>query len=263
MKHNIKVIFVDIDCTIFDHSTPPSRFDMESIDALKEAQRNGIKVYLCTARPYHSVKQIDLLDFFTPDGLIGANGGIVFANDKIIYEPLVPTDIFESLCDIANSFNVNVEGIRARDCFLINDNLNSVKKLFATYPEDIPNVEDYHNQKVIGACLFAYKDLDEKIRPLLPKDFYYFRYHDHGVDVALIPHYKGDGVRIALRHLGFSKDEAMAIGDDDQDIDMFKEVKYSIAMGNAKENVKEAATYITESVTNHGVKKVLEEYHLI
>ena len=84
VKANIDIIFVDIDWTILDHSLSPKVFDLESIDALKKAQAQGVKVFLCSARPYHSVSQIGLYDIFTPDGSILCNGGLIIDKNKTI-----------------------------------------------------------------------------------------------------------------------------------------------------------------------------------
>ena len=260
MKNNdIKIIFVDIDCTLLDHSVKPSRFDKSSIRYLAKLHKKGILIFFCTARPYHSVKRIKILDLIKPDGMILANGGMIIYKDEIIYAPYMDKKEFEKLCELANKYKVNVEGIRPYDCFLINNELDAVKNLFLTYPEDIPNIEDYHNQEVIGATLFAPKELDEVIRKEFPKDFYYYRYHECGVDIASIPHIKGEGVKYVLNHLNINKDYAVAIGDDLQDIPMLNEVKYGVAMGNAKEEVKKEATHIAPHVNKHGVKKILKK----
>ena len=259
MKSEIKIIFVDIDWTLLNHKYKPGKYDMSSIRALKRVQKKGIKVFICTARPYHSVNQIHFFDYFKPDGMILANGGLILNGDKIIYEPKMNQQEFEDLCKLAESLHVNLEFIRPFDAFLIAPEDDAVHKLFATYPENIPEVRDYHNQEVIGCTLFAPRELDEKIRPNFPKDFYYFRYHDYGVDIASIPHIKGDSVKIVLDYLNIDKEYAMAIGDDDQDISMFNEVKHGIAMGNAKENVKQAASFITKDIDHHGVRFALRK----
>lgn len=110
--------------------------------------------------------------------------------------------------------------------------------------------------------MFAYKDLDEQILPQIPKSYYYFRYHDYGVDAAEIPHIKGDTIKIVLDKLHISRDRAMAIGDDLADISMFEQVKYGVAMANGKDEVIEAATHVTASVSDHGVKKIIESHVL-
>ena len=54
----------------------------------------------------------------------------------------------------------------------------------------------------------------------------------------------------------------MAIGDDDNDIDMLEAAGAGVAMGNAKDHVKAAADYITESNDNNGAALALEKYFL-
>jgi hydroxymethylpyrimidine pyrophosphatase-like HAD family hydrolase len=44
---------------------------------------------------------------------------------------------------------------------------------------------------------------------------------------------------------------------------MLKFTKIGIAMGNANENVKEIADYITEDVDNNGIEKALLHFGLI
>lgn len=259
MNNEIKIIFVDIDWTLLNHRYIPGRFDKKSIKALKKVQQKGIKVFLCTARPYHSVDQIKILDLLKPDGMILANGGLIIINNQIIYESVMDKTQFDSLCDIANKYQINLEGIRTNDAFLINNNLKEVKELFKTYPENMPPIISDNKKDILGCSLFAYKDLDEQIKKELPRGIYYYRYHDYGVDISSIPHIKGDAIKKVLMHLNTSSENAMAIGDDEGDISMFEVVKYGVAMGNAKENVKQKASIITKDISKHGVYYILKK----
>ena len=257
--NEIKIIFVDIDWTILDHSSFPSVYDYESLDALKEAQKQGIKVFINTARPYHSVMQIKFFDYFQPDGMILSNGGLVIYNDEVLYASYIKIRDFESICDLAKQNNLCLEGIRLYDCFIIKEIDDAGKALFATYPEDVPPVEDYHNQKTIGICLFAPEKYDELFKNNLPDDFFYFRYHDFGVDIAPNPHDKGEAIDIVLDKLKISKENAMAIGDDIVDISMFNHVRYGVAMGNGKQEVIDNATHVAKHIQEHGVKEMLKD----
>lgn len=257
--NDIKIIFVDIDWTILDHSSFPSVYDYESLDALKEAQKQGIKVFINTARPYHSVMQIKFFDYFQPDGMILSNGGLVIYNDEVLYASYIKIRDFESICDLAKQNNLCLEGIRLYDCFIIKEIDDAGKALFATYPEDVPPVEDYHNQKTIGICLFAPEKYDELFKNNLPDDFFYFRYHDFGVDIAPNPHDKGEAIDIVLDKLKISKENAMAIGDDIVDISMFNHVRYGVAMGNGKQEVIDNATHVAKHIQEHGVKEMLKD----
>ena len=50
----------------------------------------------------------------------------------------------------------------------------------------------------------------------------------------------------------------MAIGDHINDIDMFNAVGYKVAMGNAWDELKEQADFVTKTNDDDGVKYALE-----
>jgi len=73
---------------------------------------------------------------------------------------------------------------------------------------------------------------------------------------------KSEGLHILCRHFDIAPGEVVAIGDDDNDIDMLEAAGAGVAMGNAKDHVKAAADYITESNDNNGAALALEKYFL-
>ena len=213
-----------------------------------------MKVFINTARPYHSVEQIKLLDYFVPDGMILCNGGLILYEDKVLYSSDIEVEVFERLSELALSNGLSLQGIRLHDSFMIAEENDAVRSLFTTFPEDMPPVEDYHNQKTVGICLFAPKEYDELFLNDIPKNYIYFRYHDFGVDVAPGPHDKGEAIKVVLDKLNIAKDNAMAIGDDIVDISMFNNVRYGVAMGNGKQEVIDSATHVAKHIDDHGVK---------
>ena len=64
------------------------------------------------------------------------------------------------------------------------------------------------------------------------------------------------------KHLGLNKDNVMTLGDAGNDLHMIKYAGLGIAMGNAFDEVKEAADYITDSNDNDGVAKAIEKFIL-
>ena len=259
MQNKVKIIFVDIDWTILDHSKIPAEFDLKSIKALQNCQKNGIKVFLCSARPYHSIDQVKILDLITPNGIICSNGGLIIYDSKIIYRTYIPQEEFNKLCELANKYGANVEGIRPYDCFIINENYDDIKAVHATYPEEMPKIEDYHNQDILGIGLFCKENLDEMFIEALPNLKYYFRFHPNGVDIANEIHDKGESVKFVLDYLKINKSQSASFGDDLQDMSMFEQTQYSFAMGNAKDEVKKAAKYITKHVSESGVAHALNK----
>ena len=66
------------------------------------------------------------------------------------------------------------------------------------------------------------------------------------------------GIRNILHLYNINRDEIITIGDNYNDIDMFSFSKTSIAMGNAPDEVKKYATFVTDSNNNEGIRKALE-----
>lgn len=73
---------------------------------------------------------------------------------------------------------------------------------------------------------------------------------------------KGVGILELGRRLGISREEIMACGDGDNDLEMLKAVGVGVAMGNADEAVKAAADYVTDTNEEEGVAKAVEKFAL-
>lgn len=74
---------------------------------------------------------------------------------------------------------------------------------------------------------------------------------------------KGISKGNSLSKLGFDMDEIIAFGDSVNDIDMLKSAGIGVAMGNALEEVKQVADYITKSNDEDGIYYALKEFGII
>ena len=70
---------------------------------------------------------------------------------------------------------------------------------------------------------------------------------------------KAHGLAMIARDLGIKPEEIIAIGDSHNDIGMLQFAGLGVAMGNADEEVKQVARYVTRSNAEDGVAFVLEE----
>ena len=74
----------------------------------------------------------------------------------------------------------------------------------------------------------------------------------------VLPHTtKGSAVEALAIHWGFSPDEVMTLGDSENDLSMLRFAGASVAMGNGKPNIKEAAHYVTADNNHHGAAKAI------
>lgn len=258
---DIKIIFVDIDWTLYDHKA--KKWDTKSIKALKKCQKRGYKVVVNTARPYHSAKQFGVFDMFKPDGYIVCNGGLVVMDDKIIYQNKLSKEDLYKVCEVVLARGRTMECFTKDDAFLIAPENEYVHRVFDIYYEDMPEVRDYHNQEVIACAYFGPVTDDHDMKKSIPSHLHYSRYTDSGVDISTMPHLKGDGVDALLAHLNIDKKHTISFGDDYGDIHMFEHTGIGVAMGNGKAEVKQAATFVSKEVWNHGVYYGLKQFKLI
>ncbi|MGG3448958.1 HAD family hydrolase [Domibacillus aminovorans] len=70
---------------------------------------------------------------------------------------------------------------------------------------------------------------------------------------------KGLALEAFLSSKGLSMNDALAVGDNYNDLSMLERVKYSYAMGNAHENIKRACRFETAGNNENGVAQAIED----
>lgn len=73
---------------------------------------------------------------------------------------------------------------------------------------------------------------------------------------------KGQGLAYLARHLGIPREEVMAIGDYDNDVDMVKWAGWGVAMGNASPRLLAVADEVVPSLQEDGAAVAIERYIL-
>lgn len=71
---------------------------------------------------------------------------------------------------------------------------------------------------------------------------------------------KGQALKELLERLDIEIDDVMAIGDNKNDLAMLKIVPYSVAMGNAKDEIKEVCKYVTKNNDESGVAYAINNF---
>lgn len=80
----------------------------------------------------------------------------------------------------------------------------------------------------------------------------------YGYHITLQGVDKGRGVGEALKYIGIEPEDCVAIGDSQTDIPMFKMCGYSIAVGNAGDDVKAQAKFSTSAENGEGAIEAIE-----
>ena len=89
------------------------------------------------------------------------------------------------------------------------------------------------------------------------------RWHPLFTDISPLGGTKQNGIDQFLQHYNIDLSETMAFGDGGNDIQMLEHVAIAIAMGNANDEVKNIADYVTDDVEHDGIMKALQHFQLI
>ena len=256
MKNKYQIVFIDIDWTILDHNIHD--WDYESLKAIKKIQDMGVQIVFVTARSYPSVRGTGLFKFITPNAIITNNGGLTFINDEILYKNVYPEEITKKVLEVANKHQVVLQFATLKDRYFTSEPNDYVRQYYAVYYEEWPLVKRDLVSDVSEITAFIPSEYDDVLIKELPKEVMYNRYDSLGVNIGFYNNKKGDAIIKLLKHFNISNENAIAIGDSEDDISMFNEVGFSVAMGNSKsDSVKEKATIVTDTISNHGVASII------
>jgi len=89
------------------------------------------------------------------------------------------------------------------------------------------------------------------------------RWHPDFLDVLPKGGGKDVGMQVIMDHLGITRDEVMAFGDGGNDLPMLIHAGIGVAMGNAEDEVKAHADYITDHVDEDGLVNALHHFGLL
>jgi len=264
-----KLMAVDLDGTLLDEEKKISERCRENVRRLKEM---GKKFVLATGRPMRGIlSYIETLDLSDEnDYVVIYNGALVLntKGDKILYNQPVSLDSYKELYELSKRFGVNIHALANEKVLTPKYNpYTEIESAFNHIPIIEGPVDEVDPSTNIIKVMFV--DEPEKLDsviPLLPgwvKEKYsilrsapiFLEFLDKNVN-------KGVGVSIIANELGIKPEEVICIGDAGNDIAMIKYAGLGVAMGNATEEVKAAADYVTAANTEDGVAKVIEKFML-
>ena len=267
------VLFLDVDGTLVDyHDELPA----SAADAVRAARAAGHLVFLCTGRARAEVQQ-DLWDLGV-DGLIGGNGNYIEHRGEVVqHNALSAADeraIVDWLHQRGHEFYLETNaGLFASERFGTTA-IPVMARYAASKGRPAPaNVEVAFHGMVFGHDL--YRDDVMKVSYILDSHDDHlackttFGHLQHGTwggrgpealfgDVGVHGVTKAHAVQALLQHLGTDRAHTIAFGDATVDLPMFKACGYSVAMGNASQDVKEAADLVTTDVEHDGLAQAFK-----
>ncbi len=266
-----KLIALDIDGTLLNSD---KQITEEVFNSIQEAKKIGKKVVLSTGRPLPGVtpllNQLNLTD--EGDYVICFNGAVVqeVKSQKVISNIEMCADDFRLIHEFAKNNNTHIH---------INTPTNLI------IPEEVPGKYTLHEANLNGIeivsmneedindditfCKVMIVDEPEKLEEVIkniPKELYdkytIVRSAKFFLEFLNKNANKGTALSALCETIDIPVARTIAVGDEENDRHMIELAGLGVAMGNARDSIKDIANHITTSNNEHGVAKVIYEFML-
>lgn len=262
-----KLIAVDMDGTLLREDKTISD---RTKNAIGKAVEKGVKVVLASGRPIDGLERyLDELNLVSKeDYVISFNGSVIqnVETREIVSKKILKGSDLKKLYALAREIGVNIHAFTKLGC--ITPVMNEYTQLegsingIEVYEMDFEAIED--EEDVIKVMFIDPPEVLDAAMVHIPQSIY----QDFTV-VKSAPFFleflnkessKGTGIKALGDYLGIKQEEIICIGDAGNDLDMIQFAGLGVAMGNAFEEVKEAADYVTWSNDEDGVAHVIEKF---
>lgn len=248
----MKFIFFDVDGTLSCINSGVDFVPESTRRTLTKLKEQGHIVAIATGRPYSSVKDIakDVdIHYIVTDG---GNGLVI--HDQVQYvHPL--DDVFVKRC--------TQEFIEKKIPFAyLSDPIQRIIKAspqmlayqpidhYEQHPICIDDHYDYTKEKAYKIFVSIYKGEEDLVSSINLNKI--MRYHDHCLVIE--PEDKYKGMKELVSMFNGKEEDMIFFGDGYNDLSVVKQVALSVAMGNAVDDLKKVATFVTKDILDDGIE---------
>lgn len=281
---NVKAIFLDMDGTILHKD---NQVDLETTKVIHQLRENGYKVFLATGRAHNEIHYL-VPSSFEVDGIISSNGTLGMINDKELFTHSLSFTTVNDIVKRAQQQEIYYEVFPFEgNRIVLKEDQSWATALFnAETPPGNVGVSEWTSRK---ASLKDKVDWATVIPDTTFSKIYLFspnydkitnfrnqlieEQQDLKISVSNSSRYnaetmayqidKGTGIKEMIEHFGIKQEETLVIGDSDNDRAMFAFGQFTVAMKNARPEIKELTMDVT-TYTNeeNGAAQYLKEHFL-
>ncbi|GAB6150794.1 haloacid dehalogenase [Clostridium novyi A str. BKT29909] len=265
-----KLIAIDMDGTLLNSDKKVSK---ENIATINEAMKRGIRVAICTGRPYSGIepyaKEIGLCK--DDEYIISQNGSYVSnGNDtKTISAKYLNVEETNKILSYLEDKEIGVVLVTDKDYLAYNCEINEEMKrdadlVFKTIKMFDKSKDSIENLKLVKIMIMdnSHKidNLIENMDKNIINSCYVVRSMPYLIEIMAKNVDKGYGLSKLAEHLNIDHKDIMVIGDELNDIGMFKVAGLGVAMANANIEIKRLADFITLSNDENGVSYAIDYF---
>lgn len=279
MTMNHKLIFIDIDGTLFDHKKDD--IPESAKEAILSAKSKEHKIFLSTGSPYADIDK-EILDF-PLDGMIVSCGAVVYVENKPIYCKTYPQKELINLIQfmLVNNIGFSLDGIHknylSEEAFIClsglmfknNEDSELSRAMMAKnncFPFEEMKEEDL--KEVVKISIFTKnKESCEKLFQKIPDSLTGFMYKNNHLDlyngeISIKGLTKATGLKQITSYLNKAIEDTVVIGDSLNDLDILQAAGLSICMGNGADECKKVADFTTKDISDDGLAYALKHFNL-
>lgn len=259
-----KAVFFDIDGTLWDEKMQVPKTTIEAIHKLRE---NGNYAFICSGRSRATIRAKELLEDIGFDGIVAGCGTHIEYLGKVIFERNLSKEELAFLLPSLQKHHMPpvLEGrvylYADEEAFGEDPYISYLKKVVG---ENFLPLKSYAGKYEANKISADYTNGDmEGIKKEL-FDRYELIFHAQKI-VEILPkgYSKASGIKKMCEYLKIDGEDTYGFGDSANDVEMLRYVGHGIAMGNATEDAKEAANYVTTSLSEDGIMEGLKYFSLI
>jgi Cof subfamily protein (haloacid dehalogenase superfamily) len=262
----MSLLLADVDGTLVTHDKILTERAEAAVRKLRQA---GIRFAITSGRPPKGMAMlIEPLALDTP--IAGFNGGLFVRPDlSIIEERTLPPDVAARTVELIGSNGLDVWVYSGNDWLIRDPKAPHVDREAWTVKFAPKVVKDFASAlertvKIVGISddLALVERCEAAAQSALGQQATAARSQPYYLDVTHRDANKGFVADYLSRALGVPPEEIATIGDQPNDLLMFKRSGFSIAMGNSSEDVKRQADAVTDSYDDEGFAKAVERFLL-
>lgn len=259
-----KLIFFDIDGTLLPYrKTVPE----DTRQALKRLMDNGHIPVVCSGRPWPTLQLVQpVMELHFPAMIMAAGAEVVYQG-KQVCQHLLSDELLDWTIQVLETAGCGqvLEGPEH-----IYYQTRWEGQIFPIWPEFLGSpapfrIYEPHKQNIQKLMFFNAPAIRGTRYESELSRHYTVLYYDFGGLGELIPKAvnKAAGIQKLLDHLGMDVEDTYAFGDGPNDLEMLQYVRYGVAMGNASQEIKDTAPYVTAGCEDGGISLALEQFGLI
>ena len=262
-----KMIVLDLDGTLMSSK---NEILPETKQALFKAQENGVMIVLASGRPTYGMikaaKELRLDEY--PGYILSYNGGRIISvqTDELIYDKSLTPEICHELYDLAREMNVNIMAYED-EAIITEDDDQYIRKEGAINNMPLNRVKGFKEAITFNSvkCLCTgepeyLEEVEMKFKERLGERLSVMRSMPFFLEIMPQNINKAYSLQKLLDHVGLDKSQLIACGDGYNDLPMIEFAGLGVAMGNAVDEVKAAANYVTASNNDNGIAQVIEKF---